>query len=120
MTPQRFDELRANTLAGGDLLSVGDVAECLDEIARLAAMVYMPGVYHCPKCGFVVHKLIVNANTGNVMMRRHCDDVCPNDNTPLEPSTWEMDSRKMASVMPELAQLRREKRERGEHGVAVY
>lgn len=43
MSPERFDELRANAESATAMLSIGDVVECLDEIARLADMVYVPG-----------------------------------------------------------------------------
>ena len=39
MTPERFDEIRANAESRADLLSPADVIECLDEIARLTALV---------------------------------------------------------------------------------
>lgn len=52
MSPERFDELRANAMTNESpcLICPGDVIECLEEIARLAAMVYVPGGWHCPKC----------------------------------------------------------------------
>jgi hypothetical protein len=102
MSPERFDELRANAMACGDggppLLSAGDVIECLEEISRLAAMVYVPGGWHCPKCKFHLTTSILYAKSGNVGVDRKIPDPCPNDGTPLEPDTWEADARAMGAV----------------------
>lgn len=94
MTPQRFDELRANAYSDDSipLLSNGDLIECLDEIARLAAMVYVPGGWHCPKCKFHLVSSVLYAKTGNVGVNRQTPDSCPNDGTPMEPDTWQADA----------------------------
>jgi len=107
MTSERFDELRANAESDTTLLSPSDVIECLDEIARLAALVYVPGSFRCPKCSFVLVKAVLYTKTGTVGVARHCNDTCPNDGTPMDPVTWEHDARQMAELMPELARLRR-------------
>jgi len=107
MSPARFDELRANAESESSLLSPADVGECLDEIARLAALVYVPGSFYCPKCKFILTKSVLYVRSGTIGVDRHCDEKCPNDGTPMEPVTWESDAKQMAELMPELAKLRR-------------
>jgi hypothetical protein len=112
MSPARFDELRANAESCTTMLSMGDVIECLDEIARLASLVYVPGQWHCPNCKFILTKSILYAKSGNIGVNFHCDEKCPNDGTPMEPRMWEQDARQMAELMPELRRLRREEESR--------
>jgi hypothetical protein len=111
MTHARFDELRANAESESSLLSATDVIECLDEIARLAALVYVPGSFYCPKCKFTLIKSVMYVKSGTIGVDHHCDESCPNDGTSMEPVTWEADARQMAELMPELARLRRIERE---------
>jgi hypothetical protein len=112
MSPQRFDELRANAESDASLLSPSDVIECLDEISRLAALVYVPGSFHCPVCKFQLVKSVLYVKSGTIGVEHHCDEKCPNDGTPMEPVTWESDAKQMAEVVPELARLRKLERER--------
>jgi len=107
MTTARFDELRANAESQTDLLSPTDVVECLDEIARLSALVYVPGSFQCPKCKFSLTKAVLYVKSGTIGVGHHCDEKCPNDGTAMEPVTWEADARQMAELMPELAHLRK-------------
>lgn len=99
MTPQRFDELCLR----GEMESSGILAECLDEIARLAAMVYVPGGWHCPKCKFRLVSSVLYAKTGTISVNRQAPDPCPNDGTPMEPDTWQADAKAMAEHMPKAA-----------------
>jgi hypothetical protein len=79
MSPQRFDELRANAESDASLLSPSDVIECLDEISRLAALVYVPGSFHCPVCKFQLVKSVLYVKSGTIGVEHHCDEKCPND-----------------------------------------
>lgn len=101
MTPQRFDELRylSTTYPHTDQLWSA-LNEALDEIARLAEMVYVPGGWHCPKCGFHLVCSILYARSGNVGVDRKTPEPCPNDGTPMEPDTWKADAESMAERMP--------------------
>lgn len=92
MTPERFDEL---TLQANDIMR-----EMLDEIARLAEMVYVPGGWHCPTCGFRLVSSVLYAKTGNVAASHKIPEPCPNDGTPLQPDTWRQDAIDMADKMP--------------------
>jgi hypothetical protein len=76
--------------------------ECLDEISRLAAMVYVPGGWHCPKCKFHLVSSVISAKSGNVGASRQIPDPCPNDGTPMEPDTWRDDAMSMAEKMKEM------------------
>lgn len=104
MTPERFDELRQHTAV--EPYGAGELNECLDEIARLASLVYVPGTFKCPKCGFAVVKSVLYVKSGSIGADHHCSEPCPNDGTKLEPVTWESEARQMAKLMPELARLR--------------
>lgn len=123
MSPERFDELQANALTEPDgrvpLLSAGDVVECLDEIARLAAMVYVLGGWHCPKCKFRLVSSVLYAKTGNVAASRQIPDPCPNDGTPLEPDTWRQDAMEMSEHMPKVAVMDRINSLRENEGASV-
>lgn len=101
VTPERFDELRANAESDTSLISVTDVSECLEEIARLAKMVYVPGAWYCPKCKFQLVTSILYAASGNIGVDRKTPDPCPNDGTPMLPQTWETDAKSMSESMPD-------------------
>lgn len=63
------------------------------EIARLSALVYVPGQWRCAKCKFVVHKMVLCANTGNVGLKADTKtEPCPNGCGPLWPVTWKEDA----------------------------
>lgn len=49
----------------------------------------VPGEFHCPQCGFVVVKSVINPATGQTG-RTFADtlDQCPNDGTILRPVTY--------------------------------
>ncbi len=91
MTPERFDYLR--------LCGKPETAECLDEISRLAAMVYVPGCWYCPKCKFQLTQSVLYARTGAVGVNRKHPDPCPNDGATMLPQTWEAVARAMAERM---------------------
>jgi hypothetical protein len=95
MSPERFDELRAMA-EGGELRSGAYVSECLDEISRMADMVYVPGGWHCPKCKFHLTSSVISAKSGNVGASRQIPEPCPNDGMPMELDTWREDAMQMA------------------------
>jgi hypothetical protein len=119
MTPERFDELRANAESDTALLSPSDVIECLDEIARLAAEVYVPGSWHCPKCGFSLICAVLYAATGAVGVDHRHPAPCPNDGTPLEPTTWKRDALQMSQAMPDAGCMRLINTLRSDEGSSV-
>lgn len=54
---------------------------------------YVPGELHCPKCGFTLHKRVINAETAQVGVDptlADCIEACPNDGGPMERTTWKM------------------------------
>lgn len=94
MTPQRFDELRTESLNNPAL------SEALEEISRLSKMVYVPGNWECPQCNFQLVSSVFLASTGQVGVNQQTPAPCPNDGTPMLPRTWEKDARQMAERMP--------------------
>jgi len=94
MTPERFDHLRQ--YSNGAWLD-----ECLDEIARLAQLAYVPGGWYCPKCKFQLTTSTLYAKSGTIGVNRKTPEACPNDGTPMLPQTWEADAKAMAERMPE-------------------
>lgn len=118
MTPQRFDELRANA-ESGSIRSGNDLLECLDEIACLAALVYVPGGWHCPQCKFRLISSVLYARTGNVGVNHAIPDPCPNDGTALEPDTWKADAREMSEQIPKIVCMDLINRLRADEGDSV-
>lgn len=101
MSPERFDELRANAHSDASLISAGDVIECLEEIARLATETYVPGSWYCPKCGFELVCSILHFQSGNIGVDRRHPEACPNDGATMQPGTWKRDATKMSERMPD-------------------
>jgi hypothetical protein len=99
MTPERFDQLRA--LAMHPSANAWNLGEALDEIARLAADVYVPGSWFCPRCGFSLTRSVIYAESGSIGIDHRHPDPCPNDGTSLEPATWKRDAMQMAERMPD-------------------
>jgi hypothetical protein len=55
------------------------------------ALLYTPGSFVCPKCGFRLEKRTMIAATGEVGIRKggeDCNEACPNDGTAMERVTW--------------------------------
>jgi hypothetical protein len=99
MTSSRFDRFRNENSAGGPGLSAEECDEILDAIADLAAKVYVPGLWKCPKCKFQLTTSVLYAKTGNIGVQHHNSDPCPNDGETLLPVTWEEDAREMSERM---------------------
>lgn len=57
--------------------------ECEHEIARLEALVFVPGVWRCAKCDFRLIQSNLNARDGTVTARDTPGDKCPNCASPL-------------------------------------
>lgn len=63
------------------------------ETERLKALVYVPGQWRCAKCKFVLHKMVLCANTGAVGLKGDTKtEPCPNGCGPLWPTTWKEDA----------------------------
>jgi hypothetical protein len=65
--------------------------ELAAETARADAaekLVYVPGVWVCPKCKFQLVQSNLNASTGSVTARDEPDEKCPNCATPLWRTTY--------------------------------
>lgn len=69
-----------------------DTAEALArEFKRMQALIYIPGVWCCAKCGFRLVQSNLNAHDGSITA---CDDPgekCPNDGSPLWRVTYRDD-----------------------------
>src|SRR5208282_1264221 len=94
MTSERFDWLRAN--CNGNWVN-----ECLDEIARLAKIAYVPGGWYCPKCKFQLTTSVIYVRSGNVGIDHRKPEACPNDGIPMLPQTYKHDATAMAERMPD-------------------
>ena len=47
-------------------------------------MSILPGVWHCPSCGFILHKMLLRAHDMAVGINlEHAREVCPNDGITL-------------------------------------
>lgn len=57
--------------------------EARAETARLEKLVYVPGLWRCPKCEFQLVQANLNAGDGSVTARDQPGDKCPNCNSPL-------------------------------------
>jgi hypothetical protein len=55
-------------------------------------LVYVPGDWFCPTCGYRQHQRILYAQSGDVGINRAEPDPCPNDGTPMQRLTWKQDA----------------------------
>ena len=67
------------------------------EVARLEKLVYVPGLWRCPKCDFTLVQSNLNALDGTVTARDEPGDKCPNCNGPL----WRVTERQAGNDMVE-------------------
>lgn len=58
--------------------------------AKLYNLAFVPNQWFCPKCGFVLTKNAISAQTGEIGHTETCrqSEPCPNDGTWLEQMTW--------------------------------
>lgn len=57
-----------------------------------SSLVYVPGDWYCPMCGFRVHKRILNpVNLAIGIDTSEVAEACPNDGEQLQPLTWKQD-----------------------------
>lgn len=72
-------------------------------MAALAATLeresWVPGVMHCDKCGFTLHRINLYVRNGTVGAGNHESELCPNDGTPLAPVTWETRAREYEEML---------------------
>lgn len=52
-------------------------------VTELEALVYVPGIWSCPKCKFQLVQSNLNVHDGSVTARDTPGDKCPNCNGPL-------------------------------------
>lgn len=64
-------------------------------IMTLERLVYVPGLWRCPKCKFQLVQAELNAATGNVTARDRPGDKCPNCHGPL----WRVTERDAGNEM---------------------
>jgi hypothetical protein len=65
------------------------------EAEKLNALVYVPGVWRCAKCGFSLTQMNLNAGDGTVTARDEPGTKCPNDGSPM----WRVSYRDWAQEM---------------------
>jgi hypothetical protein len=67
------------------------------ELAEAKASVYVPGAWHCDKCGFDLTKSILHARSGNIGadLGQHVEP-CPNDGNAMRRTTWKEDAMMLA------------------------
>lgn len=61
----------------------GAAANAIAERDDLARLVYVPGLWFCPKCKFELLQSNLNCSDGTVTARDQAGDKCPNCDTPL-------------------------------------
>ena len=80
------------------------------EIARLIALVYVPGRWSCAKCAYVVSKAVLSMADGEAYASQEDGGPCPNDGTPLEHVAWREDAKSLSrwgdNLMDECDRLR--------------
>lgn len=65
------------------------------ECETLRAMVYVPGLWRCPKCEFQSLQSNLNASDGSITVRDQPGDKCPNCDVPL----WRVSEREAGNRM---------------------
>lgn len=91
-------------------------AELIDRLrkenAELNKLVHAPGAWHCEKCGFVLQKSILHAQTGSVSANNEpFNEKCPNDGQLMKPLTWKKMSEDNFKAGSEALQRERKLRE---------
>lgn len=84
----------------------------LDLAGRLTVLtdaeIYVPGSWACPKCGFVLSKNFMSAQTGQVGVNNEdIREVCPNDGVTLVRETWRSRAEGLGKMLTDELQARR-------------
>src|ERR1039458_4384560 len=82
------EESRDHTTPRRTILDVGKTGGAnLDDID---ALLYKPGSFVCPKCGFVLELRTISVSTGQIGIRKDGEhaDPCPNDGETMNRVTW--------------------------------
>lgn len=58
-------------------------------------LIYVPGVWCCPKCQFTLVQSNLNAADGSVTARDTPGDKCPNCDSPLWRVSWQQQAKEM-------------------------
>ncbi|MCA0214568.1 MAG: hypothetical protein LCH79_15490 [Proteobacteria bacterium] len=53
---------------------------------------FVPGVMHCARCKFKLHRMNLNVNVGTVTAGNNKTEPCPNGCGPLWPVTWKQEA----------------------------
>ena len=72
-----------------------DIESAQKRIAELERLVYVPGLWRCPKCSFSLMQANLNAQDGSVTARDEPGDKCPNCSSPL----WRVTERDAGNEM---------------------
>lgn len=64
-------------------------------VAELEALVYVPGLWRCPKCKFQLVQAVLSASTGTVHSHDKTGEKCPNCASPL----WRVTERQAGNDM---------------------
>ena len=103
-----FGLLQALTIENAQLRS-NDI-EAAEEIERLRALVFVPGMQRCAKCGFVHTHMILDAQSGAVGSGETTPSSCPNGCGPLWPVTERQSGDELAerleALIPESNRVR--------------
>jgi hypothetical protein len=98
----RWDELARKNMAYVALCSPDRLTILLNafeargkEIERLAALVYVPGLWRCAKCNFSLLQGNLNYPSGTVTVRDDPGDRCPNCDSPL----WRVSERQAGNEL---------------------
>lgn len=87
-----------------------DLKRILDELSRLRAalaeatraqddLIYCPGDWVCPTCGFIQGMRVMSAHTGNIRASKEAALPCPNDGMYLERLTWKAYAANLSAML---------------------
>ena len=89
------------TLLRSDLAAARETIAAKDaEIDKLKAIIYVPGLWKCKKCGFELMQMKLRACDGAVGVRDEPGEHCPNDGAPL----WRVTEREAGNTLADRAQ----------------
>lgn len=92
--------MREVVIPGDFAGSAKRVAELEAEVDRLGKLVYVPGLWRCPKCKFTLSQFNLNGLDGAVTSRDDPGDKCPNCDKPL----WRVTERDAGNDMVDRAE----------------
>jgi hypothetical protein len=88
---QEVDRLRAES-------TTSDNAELALLRAEYETQLYVPGMWVCPKCGFVAMNSILHVRSGGISADLKQQEPCPNDGEKMKRQSWQEHARSISEV----------------------